>query len=175
MLSKEMRSPWKEVIMPRLSTTTRNPWLWQPWQRKKDIFSDRICFGAITVLWNNHWAAKLRYIYITKYLMLIVDIPSLIVEPFTESEGGREQKVEKGFESGNCIGLSNNRHLRKIFVRKSTAWQISHFLVNFMTNMPKGEKNALKGSFLLISANTAFGWKRKAKSWIFHYLVVMVT
>ena len=51
MLSKEMRSPWKEVIMPRLSTTTRNPWLWQPWQRKKDIFSDRICFGAITVLY----------------------------------------------------------------------------------------------------------------------------
>ena len=47
--------------------------------------------------------------------MLIVDIPSLIVAPFTESEGGREQKVEKGFESGNCIGLSNNRHLRKIF------------------------------------------------------------
>ena len=80
--------------------------------------------------------------------MLIVDIPSLIVAPFTESEGGREQKVEKGFESGNCIGLSNNRQLRKIFVRKSTAWQISHLLVDFMTKHGQGGENRTERKFL---------------------------
>ena len=107
--------------------------------------------------------------------MLIVDIPSLIVAPFTESEGGRQQKVEKGFESGNCIGLSNNRHLRKIFVRKSTAWQISHLLVDFMTKHGQGGENRTERKFLAYICKHGVWMKEKSKSWIFHYLVVMVT
>ena len=95
--------------------------------------------------------------------MLIVDIPSLIVAPFTESEGGREQKVEKGFESGNCIGLSNNRHLRKIFVRKSTAWQISHLLVNFMTKHDQRGEKRTERKYLAYICKHGVWMKEKSK------------